>query len=289
MCLTHLSHLHVSLVLRLPPTKLITTIVEQDTGTCEATDGTPKTAVSESDMVHLIESISKVSLSATTEKDTVPFQSHQDILTSLILSAAVPAGFSHITACSSSLPPRDIVDNVLQTYLQKAPTSQRFLTREALLSHCDLAYAEGHDSPYSAFLIGVIVAATVVSSFPNSLPSALPLYHYSVQRLAVAIVAKSDDSLRELEAVLALSCFAQSIPLEQVGPGLNPEASTQHVLPNLASLAALGIRIAVDHGLHNSVKMSRERDLFGAAYAIELEATKRHDLPISLPDAAIRA
>jgi hypothetical protein len=270
------------------PTKLIKTLDEHDTVTCEEITASDKTTVTESDMAHLIESISKVSLSATTEKAAVPFQS-QDILTTLILSAAVPAGFSHITACSSSLPPRDIVDAVLQTYLQKAPPTKRFITRDALLSHCHSAYAEVHDSSYSAFLIGVIVATTVVSSFPDSLPSALQLYHYSVQRLAIALVDKSDDSLRELEAVIALSCFAQSIPFERVEPpSPKPEVSTHRVLPNLASLAALGIRIAVDHGLHSSIKTSREGELFHAAYTIELEVTKRHDLPNSLPEAAIR-
>jgi hypothetical protein len=233
-------------------------------------------------MTDIIESIGKVSLSATTKEDNVLPQRH-DILTTLILHAAVPTSFSSINACSSTLPPREIVENVLQAYLQRLQPLRPFVTRASLLAHMDNAYASTQDSTYSVFLIGTIVASTVVSVSPASISSALQLYYFSVQRLAMAMGNKASDHLRELEAVIALSCFAKYIHSNEYAT----TSLTSSDLPDLWHLTGLGIRIAVDHGLHHYTRTTREKALFDAAFSLEMEAANQFQLPVGLPKAAI--
>lgn len=237
-------------------------------------------------MANLIESIGKVSLSATTEKDAATLQCH-DLLTTLILSAAVPIGVSQITVCSPGLPPRDMVDTVLQAYLQRLYPTRPFISQEALISYCNDAYDQFSGSKYAEFIVGLIVATTVVRLSPTSLASAIPLYHFSVQRLASSLGSEPNFYLRELEAVIVLANFAQCVPgLGQRGENAGdpvPEA----LLPDLAHLSALAIRIAVDHGLHQNAQSLREKQLFAIALNIEAETTKRLNLPIALQQAAV--
>ncbi|KAF2793926.1 hypothetical protein K505DRAFT_361550 [Melanomma pulvis-pyrius CBS 109.77] len=238
-----------------------------------------ESASAELDMTDLIKSIAKVSLSATTKEDNILFQPH-DILTTLILSASVPGGFSQITACSSSLPPREIVGNVLQAYLQRLQPARPFVSRPALLAHMDNAYSDAQDSAYSVFLIGTIVATTVVSVSLASSSSALQLYYFSVQQLAVALGGKASDHLRELEAVVALACFAKYIVVDAHAI----TSISQPLLPDFWHLTGLGIRIAVDRGLHHFTGTIREKELFNAASALEVEAARQFHLPIGLPE-----
>lgn len=251
-----------------------------------ATSGAGDLEAQQADMSSLIESISKVSLSATTEKDVVTLES-DDILQTLILSAAVPGGFSKITTCSSSLPPSEMVENVLQTYLQKVHPTRPFIGISALASFRDSAYAGDADESYSQFLIGVIVATTVTLLSPESFPSAVQLYHFSIQRLVVAFQTMVPDTLRELEAVVALACFAEVMPVDnnlRDALGFN---ALHELLPDLWLLNGLAIRIAVDHGLHQTVRTPRERDLFHTAVAMDKQAAERLSLPVGLPSASI--
>ncbi|KAF1997970.1 hypothetical protein P154DRAFT_578259 [Amniculicola lignicola CBS 123094] len=222
-----------------------------DTTSVESTDP------AEVDLADLIESIGKVSF------------------------AALPAGFSQVTACSSSLPPRDVVDSVLQTYLHRF--AMPFLSRTSLLGHCDSTYAETSDNLYSVFLIGTIIATTAVAVVPEPLSSSLQLYHFSIQRLSITLRTKAPDPFRELEAVLTLASFARAVTPDAI----SSVGVTTSLLPDLRMLAGLGIRISVDHGLHPCAQSPREKALFDAAYALDVEAALLFHLPIGLPEATV--
>jgi hypothetical protein len=80
------------------------------------------------------------------------------------------------------------------------------------------------------------------------------------------------NPLRDLEAVIALAQFAIL-----AGEGYSDPWA----------LSGIGVRIAVDLGLHKSAEPNHQRRLFWSVYILDRRASVAHDLPVRIPDDAI--
>jgi hypothetical protein len=246
------------------------------------------------ELSQIIQGISNVSLSATTQNNSTSSHQSQNVLLTIILSAAIPGDLlqpANTAPKAMSLPPKDVIERVIHWYIKDKLPSIPFISSRRLLHALQVANGQIHEEnpSYSIFLIGCLVATTALTISPTSLTTALQLHRYAVTHLINAIVANPVDILRDLESVVALTQFAAIVSdalLVAEAELLTEEVSIS--LPDLWALSGIGVRIAVDYGLHKFARNEGEYNLFQAALALEKRASIAcGGLPMGIAEATI--
>lgn len=219
----------------------------------------------------LVDDLAQVSLSAMTAQGTFP--SHDLVLRTLILSAALPAGQTYRDSAANSLilPHMDIAEKVCVRYCKDVLPESPFLAISDVQQHMRRAY-HNHDH-YSIFIVATMLATTAIFLSPESAESAVGLYMTGVQFLEGAFASSHQrDPLQELEAVVALGQFALL-------------AGDKYA--DSWALSGLAVRIAVDLGLHKICDTERKRRLFWTAYSLDRKCAISNQRPVGIPDGAI--
>lgn len=219
----------------------------------------------------LVDDLAQVSLSAMTAQGAFP--SHDLVLRTLILSAALPVGQTYGDQPSKSLllPHIDIAEKVCTRYCKDVLPESPFLTMSDVQQHMRRAY-HNHDH-YSIFIVATVLATTAIFLSPGSAESAVGLYMTGVQFLEGAFASSQQrDPLKELEAVVTLGQFALL-------------AGDKYA--DSWALSGLAVRIAVDLGLHKICDTERKRRLFWTAYALDRKCAIPNQRPVGIPDGAI--
>ncbi|CAM1501692.1 Fc.00g036760.m01.CDS01 [Cosmosporella sp. VM-42] len=201
-------------------------------------------------------------------------QSHTAALQRLILGiAGVPSLEGDHRSAPMPLPDKAIAQRVCARYCQDILPGLPFTTTSAILSHLRTAYDDS--SPYSAFLIGTILATTAVYLSPASTPNAVGLYRTGLSYLEFWFnTSLKVDMIQYLEASVVLAQFGSFVGDEYV---------------DTWSLSGLAVRIAVDLGLHKSCETESKRRLFWSAYALDRKKAVIDDLPVAMSDRAVEA
>lgn len=257
-------------------------------------------------MSALVEGFSKVSLSATTEIDGTSRYS-ENVLLSIILSAAIPGDLLHGKANlppTIMLPPHPIALRTIQRFSKEVLPTLPFISPLQLEGHLGTAYNisreatspshvrtdGGGNSDYSVFLISCVVATTALHMSKSSLSSALHLFRSGVFRFADFMSKASDttgNGLRDLEAVVAMTQFAECVQASLETSPIENFADLSCV-PDSWQLSGIGVRIAVDCGLHRSARSTREKALLQAAVTMDRRASVvAGGLPLGIADGAI--
>ncbi|KAH8881017.1 hypothetical protein GQ53DRAFT_519317 [Thozetella sp. PMI_491] len=241
------------------------------------------------ELTSLVKTFSNVSLSATTAQ-LHPLPAQRGILLTLIVHSAFPEWKESLRALqassTTSLPPPEVLGKVLHRFTTSLLPDLPFISG-IMLSHNLKAAFDEHDArqQYSAFLIASITASTALHMSPSCLSSALPLYYFAVTRLIAIDETQMADPLWELEAVIALTQFARLA--SRCG---NQEPTPEHMptLPDFWALSGIAVRIAVDLGLHKSVRNARESALLRCAVELDkMAALAGGGLPVGIPEAVI--